>query len=68
MGKLLHFEAARRPIPAHNRELGPARILLFTGVRYERGGKNKDGAAHHQPDPTGGDGAPVSGLRSRRRG
>lgn len=37
MGILIPFDPARKPLPRRaDAASGPARILLFTGVRYER--------------------------------
>jgi hypothetical protein len=37
MGILILFDPARKPHPRRpDAAIGPARILLFTGVRYER--------------------------------
>jgi hypothetical protein len=59
MGRILPFappaRAPRRPRPAAGEALG--RILLFTGVRYERGSE--------PPRPSAGEGGP---RRRRRRG
>ncbi|WP_172122742.1 MULTISPECIES: hypothetical protein [unclassified Devosia] len=37
MGKLVKFELRERPAAAVGKPCGNAQILLFTGVRYERG-------------------------------
>lgn len=36
MGKLVRFKRSKRPIPAHPGESEGGRVLIFTGVRYER--------------------------------
>ncbi|MHA6298152.1 hypothetical protein [Devosia sp. CAU 1758] len=37
MGKLLKFDGRKKPAKAGMQVLGDAQILIFTGVRYERG-------------------------------
>ncbi len=37
LGKLVKFELRERPAAAVGKPCGNAQILLFTGVRYERG-------------------------------
>ncbi|WP_162783707.1 hypothetical protein [Devosia naphthalenivorans] len=37
MGKLVKFDSRRKPAPARPQAGGSAQILMFTGVRYERG-------------------------------
>jgi len=38
LGKLVPFEKGRRPPRAKNANGSSGQILIFTGVRYERGG------------------------------
>jgi hypothetical protein len=37
LGKLVKFELRERPASGQTKPRGDAQILLFTGVRYERG-------------------------------
>ncbi len=37
LGKLVKFDNPRKPDPVRTRTVGTAQILIFTGVRYERG-------------------------------
>lgn len=37
LGKLVKFDSRRKPDATKVRETGTAQILIFTGVRYERG-------------------------------
>jgi hypothetical protein len=37
LGKLLKFDRLRKPATAGSLPSGDAQILIFTGVRYERG-------------------------------
>ena len=37
LGKLVKFDQRRKPAPNRIRAGGSAQILIFTGVRYERG-------------------------------
>ena len=37
LGKLVNFDRRRKPASAGMRSAGDAQILMFTGVRYERG-------------------------------
>ncbi|HEV7293622.1 hypothetical protein [Devosia sp. RR2S18] len=37
MGKLVNFERRNAPPAAADKPRGTAQILIFTGVRYERG-------------------------------
>ena len=37
LGKLVNFDRRRKPASAGKRNPGDAQILMFTGVRYERG-------------------------------
>ncbi len=37
LGKLLKFDRRKKPADAGTRVSGDAQILIFTGVRYERG-------------------------------
>ncbi|HTN59981.1 MAG TPA: hypothetical protein VL147_00325 [Devosia sp.] len=37
MGKLVKFDSRRRPDSVEPQQPGNAQILMFTGVRYERG-------------------------------
>ena len=37
LGKLVKFELRERPATGRAKPTGQAQILLFTGVRYERG-------------------------------
>jgi hypothetical protein len=37
MGKLVRMSKYRRPASARPRQKGEAEIVIFTGIRYERG-------------------------------
>jgi hypothetical protein len=37
LGKLVKFDGRRRPVKGTLQQAGNAQILIFTGVRYERG-------------------------------
>jgi hypothetical protein len=60
MGEILPFQQRSRPRAALRPPEGPAKILFFLGVRYER---HDDGAnGPHSQKPTG-----SASRRSRRR-
>ncbi len=56
LGKLVTFLQRPRTAPAEERPVGDAKILIFTGVRYERG-------TPPQPPTTNAD--PSRGKRKR---
>lgn len=61
MGKVIVFERGKRPIPGHPPGEGDATILVFTGVRYDRGrGKaRRAGAGTHEGLPRSGPASPL---------
>lgn len=51
VGKLVPFEKGRRPPRAKTADVAGGQILIFTGVRYERGGPplSTDGTTPARP-------------------
>ena len=69
MGELILFRSAAGPRKESAERGDAAKILFFTGVRYQRGGDPRDpsGTGDSSAPPSGGMGG-AGGAGSKRRG